>query len=92
MNGETKAEEEARLKKTHHGKIPSGKRKKVDIKEEETIPTSSDSEEKINRKVNKREYTKLRKEIIGLKDNSTTSGGLSKMIYLKSILKDSSRS
>ena len=29
MNGETKAEEEGRLKKTHHEKIPCGKRKKI---------------------------------------------------------------
>ena len=28
MHGESKAVEEARLKKTHHGKIPGGKRKK----------------------------------------------------------------
>jgi len=56
------------LKKTHHGKIPGGKRKKADTKEEETFPVSSDSKEKISRKANKREYTKPRKEMIWLKD------------------------
>ena len=68
MNGESKVEEEARLKKTHHGKIPGGKRKKADIKEEDTVHVSSDSEEKISKKANKKEYIKLRKEISGLKD------------------------
>ena len=68
MNGESKAEEEVRLKKTHHEKIPGRKRKKADIKEEDTVPVSSDSEEKISKTTNKREYIKLRKEISGLKD------------------------
>jgi len=56
------------LKKTHHGKIPGGKRKKADIKKEDTVPISSDSEERIIRKVNKKEYIKLRKEISKSKD------------------------
>ena len=56
MNGEAIAEEEARLKKTHHGKIPGGKRKKIDTKEEEVVPVSSGSEEETSRKGNKREY------------------------------------
>ena len=68
MNCETKTEEEARWKKTHHGKIPGGKIKRADIKEEYIIPVSSDSEKKISRKANKRECSKLRKEIKGLKD------------------------
>ena len=44
------------------------KKKKADIKEEDTVPVNSDSEEKFSRKANKREYIKLRKEISGLKD------------------------
>jgi len=68
MHGESKAEKEARLKKTHHGKIPGGKRKKADIKREDTVPISSDSKERSSRKTNKKEYIKLRKEISGLKD------------------------
>jgi len=68
MHGESKAEEEARLKKAHHEKIPSEKRKKADTKGEDTVPISSDSEERTSRKINKKEYIKLRKEINGLKD------------------------
>jgi len=67
MNGESKAEEEARLK-SHHGKIPGDKRKKDDIKEEDTVPVSFDSEVKISWKTNKKEYIKFRKKISGLKD------------------------
>ena len=44
------------------------KEKKADIKEEDTVPVNSDSEEKIRRKTNKKEYIKLRKEISGLKN------------------------
>ena len=68
MHDESKAEEKARLKKTHHEKIPGGKRKKADIKGEDIVPISSDSEEKISRKINKKEYIKLREKISGLKD------------------------
>jgi len=94
MNGESKAEKEARLKKTHHEKIPGGKKKKADIKEEDIIPISSDSEERISRKANKKEYIKLRKEINGSKDKFNNFRRQSKLIYLKSneILTDSSRS
>ena len=49
-------------------KIPGGRRKKADVKEEDIVPISSDSEERISRKVNKKEYIKLRKKISGLKD------------------------
>ena len=48
MHGEPKAEEETRLKKTYHGKIPGGKRKKVDNKGEDYVPISFDSEERIS--------------------------------------------
>ena len=58
INGESKVEEEARLKKTHHGKIPGGKSKKADIKEEDTVSISSNSKERISRKTNKKEYIK----------------------------------
>jgi len=51
MNGETIAEEEARLKKTHHGRIPGGKRKKVNIQEEEVIFVSYGSEVETSEKV-----------------------------------------
>ena len=44
------------------------KEKKSDIKEEDTVPVNFDSEEKISRKANKREYIKLRKKISRLKD------------------------
>ena len=58
----------SQVEKTHHGKIPGEKRKKVDIKEEDTIPFSFDSEKRISKKANNKEYIKLRKEISGLKD------------------------
>ena len=51
MNGGTKAEEDARLKKTHHGRIPGGKRKKVNIQEEEVIFVSYGSEVETSEKV-----------------------------------------
>ena len=68
MHGESKAEEEAMLKKTRHRKITGGKKKKADIKREDIVPISSDSEERTSRKINKKEYIKLRKKISGLKD------------------------
>ena len=55
MHDESKVEEEARLKKTHHGKILGGKRKKADNKGEDTVPISSDSEERTSRKTNNKE-------------------------------------
>jgi len=67
INGESKVEEEARLKKTHHGKIPGGKRKKAVIKEEDIVPISSDSEKRISR-IYKKLFIKLRKKISRLKD------------------------
>ena len=68
MNGESKAEDEARLKKTHFRKLPGGKRKKANIKEEDNIPVSSNSEGKISRKTNKKKYIKMRKKVSRLKD------------------------
>ena len=67
MNGGTKAKEDARLKKTHHGRIPRGKGKKLDTKEEEFVHVSSEKE--TSEKANKKEYIKLKKKIIRLKDN-----------------------
>ena len=55
MHDESKVEEEARLKKTHHGKILGGKRKKADNKGEDTVPINSDSEERTSRKTNNKE-------------------------------------
>ena len=61
MHGESKAEEETRLKKTHHEKIPGEKRKKADIKRKDTVPICSEYEERTSKKPNKKEYIKLKK-------------------------------
>ena len=44
MNGESESEEDARLKSGHHGKLPGGKRKKVDLEEDEAVDITSDFE------------------------------------------------
>jgi len=62
INGESKAEEEARLKKTHHRKILGEKRKKADIKKEDTVLVSSDSEKIIKQKSKQEKIYQIEEE------------------------------
>ena len=54
----------------------------MDTKEDETVHVSSEKE--TSEKANKKEYIKLKKKIIMLKDNFNQFKRLSRMIYLKS--------
>ena len=56
------------MKRNHHGRISGGKRKKVDKKKEEAVEVSSGSKEH-SENAGKNECTKLKKEVIGLKNN-----------------------
>ena len=69
MNGETIVKKEAKVKKTHHEKIPRGKRKKVDKEEDESVEVLSGSEGEPNGKASKQGYTRLKKEVTSLKES-----------------------